>query len=491
MAGVIGGGQVKVLDLFSGIGGFSLAMHRAGFETVAFSEIEPFPSRVLAERFDAPNLGDITKIKAREVERRFGRVDVVCGGFPCQDLSVAGKRAGLAGARSGLFWQIVRLADELRPRFLLLENVPGLLSSNGGRDFGAVVWALATLGYGVSWRVLDAQYFGVPQRRRRVFVIGCLGGPCPPEILFEPEGLRGDFEAGGEEGARVAAPLTAGSGSGRNRAGRRREDDYNIVAALTADGVGTCGVDDNQGQAGHIVAAPLTTKPYADNEAQESRLVYACQGSNVGEFGTLKSGNGHVTGGVPFVTHALTGEGFDASEDGTGRGTPIVPFDTTQITSGENRSNPKAGDPSHPLAAAGHPPAIAYPVQDGRERSKAQNGAGIGGEDDPAYTVNSTGEGAIAFTERERDQGRTFEHSEELAYALTNPASGGRTHSRQLYDGAGVRRLTPLECERLQGFPDGWTGITGASDSARYRACGNAIAVPVVEWIAHRLKGCG
>ena len=462
---------MKMLDLFSGIGGFSLAMHRAGFETVAFSEVEPFPLRVLAERFDAPNLGDVTKVDAEEVRERFGRVDVICGGFPCQDLSVAGKRAGLAGGRSGLFWEIIRLTRGLQPAWLVLENVPGLLSSDNGRDMRGVVSALDELGYGVAWRCLDAQHFGVPQRRNRLFFVCRLGAPCPPEILFEPEGLRGDIEAGGEEGARVAASLTAGSGNGRNRAGRRREDDVNIVAALTADGVGTCGADDKQAQAGHLVP-PLRSNPYGDHVAAEGHLVttltarygkgpdsdateplvYACQGSNVGEFGTLKSGNGHVTGGVPFVTHALTGEGHDASEDGTGRGTPIVP------------------------------------IQHGYHPDKGSNGFGVGRAGDPSYTLDTAGDAAVAFTERGRKEGRTFEHQDELAYALTNPASGGRTHSRQLYDGAGVRRLTPLECERLQGFPDDWTNIAGASDSARYRALGNAIAVPVVEWIAHRLR---
>jgi DNA (cytosine-5)-methyltransferase 1 len=416
------GGVVKprILDLFSGIGGFSLAAHRCGFRTAAFSEVEPFPSGVLATRFPgAWNFGDVTRLEANSV----GRVDVICSGFPCQDLSVAGKRRGLAGCRSGLFWEIVRLAGETGAAWLVLENVPGLLSSNDGRDMLTVVSALEELGYGVAWRTLDAQHFGVPQRRRRVFIVCCLGAPCPPEILFEPEGGARHPSQGRETGE--------------------------IVAALTADGVGTCGPDDNQGQAGHLIGLTNRYGKGPDSDATEA-IVYQTQGSNVGPLGTLTAGNGGVTGGVPFTTHALTAEGHDASEDGTGRCTPIVPFDTTQITSGENRSNPKPGDPSHPLAAGAHAP-------------------------------------AIAFTERTRPKGRTLETMEEAAYALTNPASGGRTHSRQLYDGVGVRRLTPLECERLQGFPDGWTDIAGASDSARYRALGNAVAVPVVEWIMGRL----
>lgn len=204
--------ELRGLDLFSGLGAASIAMRDAGVEVVAHSEIERFPCAVLAHRFPGvPNLGDITKIEAREVERRFGRVDLISGGWPCQDLSVAGKRAGLAGARSNLFWHVIRLADELRPRWLVLENVPGIFSSNGGRDFGTVLWALGKLGYGVAWRVLDAQHFGVPQRRRRVFIVGYLGGACPPEILFESEGVPGDLTPGEKTGEEVVGILGGGA----------------------------------------------------------------------------------------------------------------------------------------------------------------------------------------------------------------------------------------------------------------------------------------
>src|SRR3990167_9900259 len=139
------------------------------------------------------------------------RVDLITAGFPCQDVSVAGQRKGLAGERSGLFWEIIRVARGLRPGWLLLENVPGLFSSHRGRDFGIVLTALDQLGYGVAWTVLDAQYTGLAQRRERVFLVGRFGAPCPGEILFEPEGLSGDSPPRRTAGGSVAAPLGAGA----------------------------------------------------------------------------------------------------------------------------------------------------------------------------------------------------------------------------------------------------------------------------------------
>lgn len=222
------------LSVFSGIGGFDLGLARAGWECVGQIELDAFCTRVLARHWpDTPRWGDVRTIAVpRELDGAAlrdgdggapavggqhelpvpGAVDLLCGGFPCQDLSVAGRRAGLAAPRSGLFFEFVRLARELRPRWLLLENVPGLLSSNGGRDFAVVLAALGDAGYGVGWRVLDARWFGVPQRRRRVFLVGRLGGPCPLEVLFEPQGVRGDPAAGGEAGAGLAGTLGGGAG---------------------------------------------------------------------------------------------------------------------------------------------------------------------------------------------------------------------------------------------------------------------------------------
>lgn len=183
------------VSLFAGVGGFDLAMERNGVEVVANVEIDKQCQKVLAKHFPkAKQFSDITDVKGSDLiaagfEPSRG---IITGGFPCQDLSVAGKRAGLVGERSGLFWEIARLIEETKTEWFILENVPGLLTSNKGRDFGVVVGTMADIGYSLAWRVLDAQHFGVPQRRRRVFIVGRRtgNGLSPAEVLFKSEGLR-------------------------------------------------------------------------------------------------------------------------------------------------------------------------------------------------------------------------------------------------------------------------------------------------------------
>jgi len=342
-------------SLFSGIGGFDLGFERAGMECVWQVEINEQARRVLADHWpDVQRHDDVKTFNATIAVRP----DLICGGFPCQDLSVAGKRAGLAGERSGLFYEFMRIVGEFAPEWVCIENVPGLLSSNGGRDMGAVLGTLGQLGYGWSYRVLDAQWFGVAQRRRRVFIVGCLGdGRRAAEVLFESDCLPWDSAPSREAGKRVAASLTRGSGVGSNDPGRRREDDVNIVQTLRA-------------------------------------------------------------------------EGFDASEDGTGRGTPLI---AATLNSGGN------------------------------------NG---GFRTEP-------GEHLVAFAQNQRDELRTMDVAGALA---AEPGMKQQTYAMQTM---GVRRLMPIECERLQGFPDNWTA--GNSDSARYRMLGNAVCVSVAEWIGKRL----
>ena len=183
------------VSLFAGVGGFDLAMERNGVEVVANVEIDKQCQKVLAKHFPkAKQFSDITDVKGSDLigagfEPSRG---IITGGFPCQDLSVAGKRAGLVGERSGLFWEIARLIEETKTEWFILENVPGLLTSNKGKDFGVVIGTMADIGYSLAWRVLDAQYFGVPQRRRRVFIVGRRTGDglSSAEVLFKSEGLR-------------------------------------------------------------------------------------------------------------------------------------------------------------------------------------------------------------------------------------------------------------------------------------------------------------
>jgi DNA (cytosine-5)-methyltransferase 1 len=338
---------VKVLSLFTGVGGFDLGLERAGMEIIGQAENDPKARRVLEHRWPGVTLHhDVHDITADD----HPDVDLVCGGFPCQDISVAGKQKGInRGDKSVLWWEFYRVIHDLRPRWVLIENVANLLNINSGRDLGAIIGSLDELGYVGEWRVLDSQGFGVPQRRRRVFIVGHLGKGSGQPVLLEPEGGTGGHQASGETGEKVAA--------------------------LTANGVGTCGADDNQAQTGHLV--PATPQPYLE-----------------------------VTG---TLTTAFGPKNFtNLQEIALGSMVPVA-FHRTQ-------------DP-------------------------------ISGSVVPALGATSGGAG--------------------------------------IHEPAGVRRLTPRECERLQGFPDDWTLVPDGSrmmaDTHRYRFMGNAVTVNVAEWIGRRI----
>lgn len=197
---------MRYVSLFSGIEAATVAWEPLGWEPMCFAEFDAFPSAVLQEHFpNVPNLGDVTKINWQEFKEQHGRPDLVVGGSPCQSFSTAGKREGLDGA-SGLMWEYVRAVRELMPRWFVWENVKGALSSTHGEDFRCLLESMDDLGYGMAWRVLDAQFFGVPQRRERVFLVGCLGDPeGPAQVLFEREGLPRNFVQGREKRAQLAA----------------------------------------------------------------------------------------------------------------------------------------------------------------------------------------------------------------------------------------------------------------------------------------------
>jgi DNA (cytosine-5)-methyltransferase 1 len=402
------------LSLFSGIGGLDLGLERAGWRCVGQVEIDPYRRGILERWW--PNMPRIADIKSCRDGHRAdptgaaergtwgsiiaARPDLICGGFPCQDLSVAGKRAGLKGSRSSLFFEFARIADAVRPTWLLVENVPGLLSSHGGRDFAVVLATLADLGYGVAWRVLDSRYFGVPQRRRRVFVVGHLGAEGPEPFLPFLEGGEGDPAQSGTAGEGIAGTLGGGSGK------RGWCDDTDRATFVTA--------------------------------IQDTREL------EKGQHGLGLSGEGvayTLDGtGAQGIAHSLTSEGHDASEDGTGRGTPLLAF-----TLGQNDRNRSQGPANY----------IAAPLSHGSNPNS--NAAGRRREDD----VN-------------------------LAYSLRrDPGGTGQGHNTT-YIG-GVRRLTPIECCRLQGLPDDWLGGNEPPDSPKYAALGDAVTVPVAEWIGSRL----
>lgn len=284
---------MNVISLFTGVGGFDLGLERAGHRIVAQCEADEKARAVLRRHWpDVPIHEDVCGFDAEWCEQqgiasdRVRRlqpnadgksdtndtdgvggscvsVDLVCGGFPCQDLSVAGKRAGLAGERSGLFFEAARISDLVLGDggWILIENVPGLLSSNGGRDFAVVLATLADLGFhDLAWRVLDSRYFGVPQRRRRVFILARrASGRRAAEVLLEPESGGGNHQASREARARVASTLSRGSSKpGVSAPGRRQEDDENLVANSLDQRRG--GADDNDAQANHLVAPAVTSK---------------------------------------------------------------------------------------------------------------------------------------------------------------------------------------------------------------------------------------
>lgn len=576
-------GHLRYLSVCSGIEAASVAWHPLGWRPAAFAEIEPFPCAVLhfnhlagrpmfmpdpsdpclsakdrkaraaairavqhlPEAGPVPNFGDMTQFQ-RWPDAAF---DVLVGGTPCQDYSVAGLRLGMAGSRGQLTLTYVEIAARYRPRWVVWENVPGVLSSNGGRDFARFLgdlsgqsiavpeggWQNAGIvsgipdAYGLTWRVLDAQFVrtrrflgAVPQRRRRVFVVGCLGDwRRAAAVLFDGESLRGNPPPRREAGQRPAPTLAA-----RTRGGGGLGTDFDLDGGLISMAHGQGGAEIG------IDHGPTLT---CNHEA-------------------------------PIVAHALRAEGFDASEDGTGRGTPIVPvcFDVKNGLAPHGR--PAVSDVAFPLKATDvkDPQIVAFGClaggntglsfsdvpgalhgggkSDGRaaiaiqERAVSENPNvgpdGKGWRDDgAAYTLEARPvTQAVAFSCKDhgadssegvaptmRAMGHGASHANaggQLAVAFAENSraelrlcGGDGAVSSQLTTGGGkpgqgqptialpwaVRRLTPVECERLQGFPDDytqipWRGKNDAPDGPRYKALGNSMAVNVMEWIGSRIN---
>lgn len=408
---------MKYATLCTGIAGFDLALDRNGMECVYQCEIDAHCHLVLDKHYpQVPKGVDVNEDGTAAQLVRL-KPDLVAFGSPCQDLSVAGKRAGISGERSGVFFRCMELCLACEAPWILWENVPGVFSSNDGRDFATVLEAFTgtpfevptdgwkntgvAIGplYSLAWSVLDAQWFGVPQRRRRVFIVGSLTSRSGPyEILSLASSLPWDSPPSRETGQRIAASLTAGTSasSGVNPPGRRREDDVNIVASTLVS----------------------------------------------------KDGRGVHSDMVNFVAHTLRGEGVDASEDGTGRGTPLVPVAIQERAVSENLKNGPQGK--------GYQEHIAYTLEARHHQQSVAHSICLGS--DPI-------------------------HARELAMPQTTRNGDPGVVQR----GTAVRRLTPVECLRLQGFPDDWLDDLNLSDSAKYKMCGNSVAVPVIKWIGERI----
>jgi DNA (cytosine-5)-methyltransferase 1 len=584
---------VRYLSVCSGIEAVSVAWGPLGWQPAMFAEIDPFCCWLLRSRYGASrpmhmpsphdaasrkeakqraaairnivalpadgaiiNAGDFTNIGADDV----GAIDLLAGGTPCQSFSVAGKRAGLDDPRGNLTIEFARLAGRLRPLWLVWENVPGVLSIDDGRTFGAFLRMLVELGYGIAYRVLDAQYFGVPQRRRRVFVVGHLGDwRGPAAVLLEWSGLSGYPPSRREARQGPAGGVEVGPSGGRFT------DTAPTIDTRCKDG---------------FVRNQLGAGVLSSTDELSDCLNAGGMGRQDFETETL-------------IAHALSADGFDASEDGTGRGTPMVPV---AICTAHTQSNGSgfSDHVAHTLESGGAQ-AVAF-AQNSRDEVRLHGGDGntVGalaaqreakqqsyvafsakdhGADasDVAPTLrgmghdrshpNGGGQVAIAFTQNQEGDVLSGEVMQSLGtnsnatgrnaptVAFTLHGSDGTTSAASSTEVAGslrtrapgsienssttavlqeqsvawsgelatstdvtgtlqrggeggrvdgvitpqmaVRRLTPRECERLQGFPDDYTLVEyrgkPAADGPRYKALGNSMAVPVMRWIGQRI----
>ena len=365
--------DMNYLSVCSGIEAATVAWHDMGWNPVGFSEIEKFPSQLLAHHYpNVTNYGDMTKFKEWNINEP---VNLLVGGTPCQSFSVAGLRKGLDDPRGNLMLTYLAMADHFKPKWLLWENVPGVLSSNRGSDFAALLQGLAQLGYGFAYRVLDAQHFGVPQRRRRVFVVGCLGDwRSAAKVLFESESLCRDITPSRSERKEIANCLRASPSS---------YSSYNPA----------------RGE-GNAVTWP----------APIASTLNASFGSKQG----LE--NQHINSGAPLFVSDVA-----------------------------------------PTISSSGPP---Y-----------------------SRTGNS-------YVESEALVTYGISYNPSIGHCLRSGASKADKPDSTTYISSNmrVRRITPMECERLQGFPDNYTNTPTSSDATRYKALGNSMAVPVMKWIGQRIN---
>ena len=458
---------MNYLSVCSGIEAATVAWHSLGWKPVAFSEIEPFPSKVLAHHYpDVPNLGDMTKFNEWSLNEP---IDLLVGGTPCQSFSVAGLRKGLEDPRGNLMLTYVGILDQLRPKWCVWENVPGVLSSNGGRDFGSFLGALVELGYGFAYRVLDAQHFGVPQRRRRVFVVGCLGDwASPAKILFEPDCLRRNTSKSKSK-KQSATNFTASSFGGYS-------EGVGTIRAAGGDlggGSETLVTFDRQGQSFYSDSKIASTVLSRDYKSATDVVVYETHpaDSRVKEMGdvcqTVTSRWGTGGGNVPIALQDITGR--PKAQNGKGWSDEGVSYTIdTQATQG-----------------------VAYSL---REDAKANNFSATELKVTPALQAlrpsvqSHHAQTFVAYgfepgiAKREGSPARFVENKTPTLRANMGDNQTAMAHNMA------VRRLTPIECERLQGFPDDYTNIKEkCPDSPRYKAMGNSMAVPVMRWIGKRI----
>ena len=590
-------------SLFDGIGGFPLAAVRNGIEPVWASEIEAFPIEVTRKRFPSMlHVGDITKLNGAELPP----VDIITGGSPCQDLSVAGARAGLAGERSGLFMEQIRVVKEMRdadkrrgrtahtvrPRYMCWENVPGSFSSAGGEDFRIVLeeivrikdgscsvprpdsgrWESAgaiVLGnqFSLAWRVMDAQFWGVAQRRKRIFLVADFAGRSAIQILFEQDRLPGYPASGGGPGQGTPASAP-GSPASPGRAGPIGFDGYN--GDLTGEKAATLGVNCGMstGRNGvitafaanqrdevrdlHDVAAALAAQPGMKQQTfvagitakgngdcflSEERHTSLSGGGGMPGQGYpaiftagFSAGQGSAAGGIGFQTECSPT--LKASESGSNMVPSILCLNDqggsvmacSEDVAGTLRAQEHGHQPlivdkrsdemmpalyeNHGIDARYTGPHTVAPTMSARYGTGGNNVPLIAQGSEPCQEsshamfsrqrVDVFREDAVASTQSARQHKdatdlvmdvagldcRNGRENGDLCGTLQQGTTGSSLNSiHPVRTGRLIRRLTPLECERLQGFPDHWTELPDASDSARYKALGNSVAIPCVDFV--------
>lgn len=529
----------------------TVAWHPLGWEPLAFSEIDPFPSTVLQHHYpDIPNLGDITKI---DWSPYVGAADIVVGGSPCQSFSVAGKREGLAGA-SGLMFEYIRAVRELRPRWFVWENVPGAFTSERGEAYRQLLSEMDALGYGLAWRVLDAQFFGVAQRRERVFLVGSLGTMRCAEVLFERESLSWNHQSSRQKRQALTEEAQERVGEADHDSGCLNPGETQSRRVYPASGVyPTLSTREKSGQNqesvftqfGDDVAGTLTSRydssPCVDRGANvvvdERDKVFLCQTAQTGSNGklvkqddvmnTLDRTNSTAVAALDFnpTDARLRYANDDVSQTLTARartGGNQVPLVQVQPLV----FNPNAGitekgggfalsEDVTPTLKTDHNPAVAFASNqrdEVRELEVAGALAAQPGIKQQTYICRADGQ-ANAMTSV--DMAPTLTSHAKKDPPLIYPAEDSigedaliqrdmsatlSTHNTQTLITGGrekrsltVRRLTPRECERLQGFPDDYTDIPyrnkeRAPDGPRYKALGNSMAVPVMRWIGERIR---
>ena len=505
---------MNYLSVCSGIEAATVAWHHLGWKPLAFSEIESFPSAVLAHHYPhVTNLGNMTQFKEWNLGNE--SIDVLAGGTPCQSFSVAGLRQGLKDPRGNLMLVYLAIAERFRPKWIVWENVPGVLSSNRGRDFGTFLGSLGNLGYGFAYRVLDAQWFGVAQRRRRVFVVGCLGdATSAAKVLFERESVSRNPAPSREKGqgvtGNVAPSLTANNDPSRSPQSSKITQQVNAVlnaqitywrggdqanSELFVNQAGT--LNCNKGQQGGVLFQPLN-------------MVLEDQGGSVinvrqdGTVGTLRSEtHGHEPAVIAY--------GF---EPGIAK------------REGEPNRFSKEMSPTLRSAMGDNQAAVAF-QQNTRDEVRYINGDGqiVGalsaeaGMKQQNYIAQPiTFKSNMSFPGTDINIGQTLQAENRMAVAQPIPIDSmnhlnrgdshsfgdfqpgapsytlTKGHSHAVASGMAVRRLTPVECERLQGFSDNYTAIPWRKkpadqcpDGPRYKALGNSMAVPVMRWIGERI----